>query len=55
MKVQIFQGKDKQWYWRFVAPNGRTLCVSEGYARRQSAKKSAWRCVLYAANGRVKW
>jgi uncharacterized protein len=36
-KFTIFQGTDRQWYFRLRAPNGQTLCHSEGYTTRQSA------------------
>ena len=36
-KFTIFQGNDRQWYFRLRAPNGETLCHSEGYTTRQSA------------------
>lgn len=34
-KVVIFRGKGKHpFFWKIVGPNGRTLAVSEGYAKR---------------------
>jgi len=36
-KFTIFKGVDHQWYFRLRAPNGQTLCHSEGYTTRQSA------------------
>jgi uncharacterized protein YegP (UPF0339 family) len=36
-KFTIFKGTDNQWYFRLRAPNGETLCHSEGYTTRQSA------------------
>ena len=47
MKIEIFQGKDKQWYWRCKSRNGQTWCVSEGYVSKSNAKKA--RMNFYAA------
>lgn len=41
MKVQIFPGKDGQWYCRLVAHNGETVLTSEGYTRKWNAKRAA--------------
>lgn len=34
MKVSVFQGKDGQWYFSLVAPNGETIATSEGHKNR---------------------
>ena len=39
-KFQIFKGKDSQYYWRFKASNGETMCVSEGYTTKTSARSA---------------
>lgn len=37
-KFEVFRSKkDKQWYWRLKAVNGRIICQSEGYKRRENA------------------
>lgn len=34
-KLNVYQGTNKQWYWRLVAANGKTVAVGgEGYKRR---------------------
>ena len=40
-RYEIFQGEDEQWVWRLVGANNETICVSEGYTRRWSAKRGA--------------
>jgi uncharacterized protein YegP (UPF0339 family) len=35
MKIEIYQ-VDAGWYWRVKARNGRILCSSEGYHRKQT-------------------
>ena len=35
---EIFQGNDRQHYWRLKAPNGEIIAVSEGYSSKQMAK-----------------
>lgn len=37
-KFEIFKGNDSQYYWRFKAPNGETMCHSEGYTAKASAQ-----------------
>lgn len=41
--VEVFPGKDAQWYVREKAANHRTLNISEGYSRRDSALRGARR------------
>lgn len=43
MKVHIYQGKDRQYYLRLVASNGRTVLDSEGYRTRWNARRAAKR------------
>jgi len=43
MKIIIFKGTDSQWYWRIEARNGQPLATSEGYTRKDSARKTAKR------------
>jgi len=40
MKIQLFTGEDKKFYFRIVANNGRTICASEGYNLKQSRTKT---------------
>jgi len=39
-KIEIFKGKDDQFYYKVVAENGETLVVSEGFTTKQNAFKS---------------
>ena len=39
--LQIYQGRDGQWYWRAVAPNGRTTAQGEGHTRKADAERAA--------------
>lgn len=41
--VEVFRGKDQQWYFRTRAANGRIGDVSEGYTRRRDAVRGARR------------
>ncbi len=36
-KFEVFQGKDKQFYFHLKAANGEIIAASEGYTTRQSA------------------
>jgi uncharacterized protein YegP (UPF0339 family) len=33
-KFEIFRDRKKQWRFRLVASNGKTICQSEGYTRK---------------------
>lgn len=37
-KFEIFQGADRQYYFRLKAPNGEIIGWSEGYTQKASAK-----------------
>lgn len=37
IRAEIFEGKDHQFYARFVAANGNTLFTSEGYTQKHNA------------------
>ena len=52
-KFTIFQGTDRQWYFRLRAPNGETLCHSEGYTSHQSAVHGVTAVKAYAPNAEV--
>lgn len=45
MKIEVFRGKGKKklWYFHLKADNGRILCASEGYTRKESAIKAITR------------
>jgi len=51
---EIFPGRDGQYYWRLKAPNGETLCVSEGYTTKQNAHNGVNACKRYAPTAPVK-
>ena len=38
-KFQVFRSKDKQFYFRLIARNGRIVLASEGYAARAGCQK----------------
>ena len=38
-KFQIHRGKDRQFYFRLIARNGRVVLRSEGYASKSSCEK----------------
>lgn len=40
MKFEIRKAKNKQFYFRIVAGNGKILCDSEEYKSKQSAKRA---------------
>jgi uncharacterized protein YegP (UPF0339 family) len=36
-----FPGRDRQWYWRFMSPNGREICRStDGYVNEADCDHS---------------
>lgn len=41
IKIEIFQGKNGDWYWHLKAANGESVCWSEGYVTKQGAVNSA--------------
>ena len=44
-KIQVVKGK-KQWFWRIVARNGKTLAHSETYSSKGKAVQTAKRFSL---------
>lgn len=36
-RIELFEGKDKQWYWRLLGGNGEKMAQSEGYTRKSGA------------------
>lgn len=49
--VQLFKGKDHQWFWRITSRNGQILATSEGYTTKESAKEVAQnlqKCLVYS-------
>ena len=37
--VYFLSKKNRQWYFRLVASNGKTICQSEGYTRKANVLK----------------
>lgn len=51
----VYRGRDRLWYWRMVASNGRTVADgAEGYSRRRTALKAFLRVRATIATARVK-
>lgn len=42
-RVLLFQGRDRRWYFKRQARNGRITAVSEGYVRRSACETAARR------------
>lgn len=41
MKCHLFKSaRNGQWYFHFVARNGKVVCASEGYHRKTAARKT---------------
>lgn len=40
-KIELLKGRDGQWYWHRRASNGQITDQSEGYTRKDSAKRAA--------------
>ena len=38
-KFEIFKDKGKEWRFRLIANNGKIICASEGYTRRNNCLK----------------
>ena len=38
---KVFRDTKGEWRWRLVAANGKIIAQSEGYTRRQDARKGA--------------
>lgn len=38
--AEVLPSLNDQWYWRFVATNGKVLCHSETYTRRRDAVRA---------------
>lgn len=37
MKIEVFKGRSKKYYWRLVAENGKTIAASETYSSKAKA------------------
>lgn len=37
--IEVFRGKDRQWYWRCRHCNGNILATSEAYKNKRDAVK----------------
>lgn len=45
---EIHIGRDKQYWWRLIAPNGQIIATShEGYMRKHSCKEAIGRVRRY--------
>jgi len=53
MRLEVFQGKDHQWFVRAVANNGKTVTITEGYSTRGNAVRSARRLRISVALSRI--
>lgn len=40
MRIEIAQAKNKQFFWRIVSDNNKTMATSETYTRHASARKA---------------
>jgi len=45
---KIFKGKDRQFYFTLIAPNGEPVCQSEGYKSLQGCKKGIRAVIKYS-------
>ena len=52
-KIEVWQGKDRQWYIRLIASNGRISADAEGYTRKADAIRAAKRLPIIAAAARL--
>lgn len=41
MKIEIYRGKDRQYYWRRRALNGAITTTGESHRRKWNAKRAA--------------
>lgn len=53
MTFQIRQSTNKQWFFRIVASNGKTLAHSENYWNRSDAVHAAQLIINNAAGGKI--
>ena len=53
MRIEVYRGKDGQWYVRLRASNGQVVNVTEGYTRKGSALRAANRLPGQVARARV--
>ena len=45
-RIEVYEGRDGDWYWRMVANNGKTIADgAEGYENRSNALRAAKRMV----------
>lgn len=45
-RIELFKGRDKQWYWRLRAGNGRIVAIGgEGYTRKSSASRAVGKII----------
>ena len=54
MEFIVWEKKDGQFYWRIVSSNGKTLCTSEPFTRKDTAMKSVENIKKNASNATVR-
>lgn len=42
-RFEVFKAIDAKWYWHLRGSNGEIMANSQGYSRKESAKKGAKR------------
>lgn len=52
-KFEVFWSNNL-WYWRLKGGNGETMCISEGFTTRYSAKRAAKRARALARFALIK-
>lgn len=52
-RIEVFSRSVTGWYWRLVASNGETMCVSEEFTRKDDAERSAKRARMLMCIARV--
>lgn len=53
LKVYVQQNKRKQWWFKFVSGNGKTLCSSETYFNKKDCLKSVKKILIDGWNATV--
>ncbi len=53
LRLEVFRGKDNQWFVRAVASNGQVVTVTEGYVSKANALRSARRMRISIATSRI--
>ena len=54
MKFEVYQGRNKKWYWRLLAANGEIISDGgQGYSTSQNARRAVNRLVAAIRDGRM--